>query len=73
MNLIVTDLASREAASIKSGAAHEIEFVIGGLRPWESPCSRASPIGVLRNPVLARQPERWSRIWRQASRTAGLS
>jgi methylated-DNA-[protein]-cysteine S-methyltransferase/AraC family transcriptional regulator of adaptative response/methylated-DNA-[protein]-cysteine methyltransferase len=29
MNLIVTDLASRETASVKSGAAHEIEFVVG--------------------------------------------
>jgi O-6-methylguanine DNA methyltransferase len=29
MNLIVTDLASRETASIKSVAAHEIEFVVG--------------------------------------------
>ena len=29
MNLIVADLASRETASITSGAAHEIEFVIG--------------------------------------------
>src|SRR6202790_3092776 len=29
MNLTVADLASRETASITSGAAHEIEFVIG--------------------------------------------
>src|ERR1700730_12093333 len=29
MNLIVTDLASRETASFKSVAAHEIEFVVG--------------------------------------------
>jgi O-6-methylguanine DNA methyltransferase len=29
MNLIVADLASRETASITSGAAHEIEFVVG--------------------------------------------
>src|ERR1700676_3473316 len=28
MNLIVTDIASRETASIKSAAAHEIEFVV---------------------------------------------
>ena len=45
MNLIVTDLASRETASIKSGAAHEIEFVIGDCALGKVVVAR-SPIGV---------------------------
>jgi hypothetical protein len=45
MNLIVTDLASRETASIKSGAAHEIEFVIGDCALGKVLVAR-SPIGV---------------------------
>src|SRR5258708_6649957 len=45
MNLIVTDLASREAASIKSGAAHEIEFVVGDCALGKVLVAR-SPIGV---------------------------
>ena len=45
MNLIVTDLASRETASIKSAAAHEIEFAIGGCALGKVLVAR-SPIGV---------------------------
>ena len=45
MNLIVTDLASRETASIKTGAAHEIEFVIGDCALGKVLVAR-SPIGV---------------------------
>src|ERR1700731_4699032 len=45
MNLIVTDLASRETASINSGAAHEIEFVIGDCALGKVLVAR-SPIGV---------------------------
>ena len=45
MNLIVTDLASRETASIKTGAAHEIEFVIGDCARGKVLVAR-SPIGV---------------------------
>ena len=44
MNLIVTDLASRETASINSGAAHEIEFVIGDCALGKVVVAR-SPIG----------------------------
>src|SRR5260370_35116139 len=45
MNLIVTDLASREAASIESGSAREIEFVIGDCALGKILVAR-SPIGV---------------------------
>jgi len=45
MNLIVTDLASRETASIKTGAAYEIEFVIGDCALGKVLVAR-SPIGV---------------------------
>jgi O-6-methylguanine DNA methyltransferase len=45
MNLIVTDLASRETASIKNAAAHEIEFVIGDCALGKVLVAR-SPIGV---------------------------
>ena len=45
MNLIVTDLASRETASINSGAAHEIEFVVGDCTLGKVLVAR-SPIGV---------------------------
>jgi O-6-methylguanine DNA methyltransferase len=45
MNLIVTELASREAASIESGAAHEIEFVISDCALGKVLVAR-SPIGV---------------------------
>src|ERR1700736_1598922 len=45
MNLIVTDLASRETASIKSAAAHHIEFVIGDCALGKVLVAR-SPIGV---------------------------
>ena len=45
MNLIVTDLASRETASIKSAAAHEIEFAIGDCALGKVLVAR-SPIGV---------------------------
>ena len=45
MNLIVTDLASRETASIKSVAAPEIEFVIGDCALGKVLVVR-SPIGV---------------------------
>ena len=45
MNLIVTDLASRETASIKSGATHEVEFVIGDCALGKVLVAR-SPIGV---------------------------
>jgi alkylated DNA nucleotide flippase Atl1 len=45
MNLIVTDLASREAASIESVVAHEIEFVVGDCALGKVLVAR-SPIGV---------------------------
>ena len=45
MNLIVADLASRETASITSGAAHEIEFVVGDCALGKVLVAR-SPIGV---------------------------
>jgi O-6-methylguanine DNA methyltransferase len=45
MSLIITDPASRETASIKSGAAHEIEFVIGDCALGKVLIAR-SPIGV---------------------------
>ena len=45
MNLIVTDLASREAASIESVAAPEIEFVVGDCALGKVLVAR-SPIGV---------------------------
>ena len=45
MNLIVTDLASRETASIKSVAAHEIGFVISDSALGKVLVAR-SPIGV---------------------------
>ena len=45
MNLIVTDLASRETASFKSVAAHEIEFVVGDCALGKVLVAR-SPIGV---------------------------
>ena len=45
MNLIVTDLASRETALIKSVAAHEIEFVVGDCALGKILVAR-SPIGV---------------------------
>jgi O-6-methylguanine DNA methyltransferase len=45
MNLIVTDLASRETASIKSVAAHEIEFAVGDCALGKVLVAR-SPIGV---------------------------
>jgi methylated-DNA-[protein]-cysteine S-methyltransferase/AraC family transcriptional regulator of adaptative response/methylated-DNA-[protein]-cysteine methyltransferase len=45
MNLIVTTLASREAVSIESGPAHEIEFVIGDCALGKVLVAR-SPIGV---------------------------
>jgi O-6-methylguanine DNA methyltransferase len=45
MNLIVADLASRETASITSGAAHEIEFVVGDCALGIVLVAR-SPIGV---------------------------
>src|SRR3979490_1370652 len=45
MNLIVTDLASRETASIKTGAAHEIEFAVGDCALGKVLVAR-SPIGV---------------------------
>src|ERR1700724_1469105 len=45
MNLIVTDLTSRETASINSGAAHEIEFVVGDCALGKVLVAR-SPIGV---------------------------
>jgi O-6-methylguanine DNA methyltransferase len=45
MNLNVTDLASREAASIESVAAHEIEFVVGDCTLGKVLVAR-SPIGV---------------------------
>jgi methylated-DNA-[protein]-cysteine S-methyltransferase/AraC family transcriptional regulator of adaptative response/methylated-DNA-[protein]-cysteine methyltransferase len=45
VNLIVTDLASRETASITSGAAHEIEFVVDACALGTVLVAR-SPIGV---------------------------
>ena len=45
MNLIVSDLASRETTSIKSVAAHEIEFVVGDCARGKVLVAR-SPIGV---------------------------
>src|SRR5260370_25924525 len=45
MKLIVAELAPRETASIKSGAAHEIEFVIGDCALGKVLVAR-SPIGV---------------------------
>src|ERR1700675_1249499 len=45
MNLIVTDLTPRESASINSGAAHEIEFVVGDCTLGKVLVAR-SPIGV---------------------------
>jgi O-6-methylguanine DNA methyltransferase len=45
MNLIATDLASREAASIESAAAREIEFVVGDCALGKVLVAR-SPIGV---------------------------
>jgi O-6-methylguanine DNA methyltransferase len=45
MSLIVTDLAARETASNKSGAAYEIEFVIGDCA-LEKVIVARSPIGV---------------------------
>src|ERR1700712_5444189 len=45
MNLIVTDLGSRESASIESRAAHEIVFVIGDCALGKVLVAR-SPIGV---------------------------
>src|SRR5260370_14936506 len=45
MNLIVTDLASRETASIPSAAAHEIEFAISGCALGKVLVA-PSPIGV---------------------------
>jgi O-6-methylguanine DNA methyltransferase len=45
MNLIVTDLASRETASIKSAVAHEIEFVVADCALGKVLVAR-SPIGV---------------------------
>ena len=45
MNLIVTDLASQETASIKSFAAHDVEFTIGGCALGKVLVAR-SPIGV---------------------------
>ena len=44
-NLIVPDLAYRETASIKSVAAHEIEFVVGDCALGKVLVAR-SPIGV---------------------------
>jgi hypothetical protein len=71
MNLIVTDLASRETTSINSCAAHDIEFVIGDCALGKVLVAR-SPIGVCAI-RFGSTPGRWSRIWPQASRTAGLS
>src|SRR5258705_12411755 len=45
MNLNVTDLAYQETASIKSVAAHEIEFVVGDCALGKVLGAR-SPIGV---------------------------
>jgi O-6-methylguanine DNA methyltransferase len=45
MNLIVTDLASRETAPLKTGTAHEIEFAIGDCALGKVLVAR-SPIGV---------------------------
>jgi methylated-DNA-[protein]-cysteine S-methyltransferase/AraC family transcriptional regulator of adaptative response/methylated-DNA-[protein]-cysteine methyltransferase len=45
MNLIVTDLASQDTASIESGAAHEIEFAVGDCALGKVLVAR-SPIGV---------------------------
>ena len=45
MNLNVTDLAYRETASVKSVAAHEIEFVAGDCALGKVLVAR-SPIGV---------------------------
>src|SRR5260221_13107350 len=45
MNLIVSDLASRETTSIKSVAAHEIEFVVGDCALGKILVARSS-IGV---------------------------
>src|SRR5882757_9386214 len=45
MNLIVTDLASRETTSVRSVAAHEIEFVIDDCALGKVLVAR-SPIGV---------------------------
>jgi O-6-methylguanine DNA methyltransferase len=45
MNLIVADRASQETASIASGAAHEIEFVVGDCALGKVLVAR-SPIGV---------------------------
>src|ERR1700694_3173970 len=45
MNLIVADRASQETASITSGAAHEIEFVVGDCALGKVLVAR-SPIGV---------------------------
>src|SRR5258708_38847039 len=45
MTLIVAELAPRETASITSGAAHEIEFVVGDCALGKVLVAR-SPIGV---------------------------
>lgn len=45
MNLIVSDLASRETVSIKSGVAQEIEFAVGDCALGKVLVAR-SPIGV---------------------------
>jgi AraC family transcriptional regulator of adaptative response/methylated-DNA-[protein]-cysteine methyltransferase len=45
MKLIVAELAPRETASITSGAAHEIEFVVGDCALGKVLVAR-SPIGV---------------------------
>src|ERR1700688_2493814 len=45
MNMIVTDLGSRETASIKIGATHEVEFIIGDCALGKVIVAR-SPIGV---------------------------
>jgi O-6-methylguanine DNA methyltransferase len=45
MNLIVADRASQETASITSGAAHEIQFVVGDCALGNVLVAR-SPIGV---------------------------
>src|SRR3979411_870003 len=45
MNLIVTDLASRETTSVRSVAPHDIEFVVGDCALGKVLVAR-SPIGV---------------------------